>query len=328
MSKVAKQLMQVLSIVVLTSVSATCFANAAKLNSVLNIDESVIFDNEPPAIRPLLIQASDLIDHSHAREANWQAAGLYCQAARLGSVHGMYRLGMLYAFGQGVPENLAYAAILFKTASMRGHFESQKMLETIALKSMDNPPCVVSDVQPAKNPALLVPERPSNQRYAGIDDVIDRLPASKRWVLDMVEKVADKYAIDPKLVLSIISVESNFKTKALSSKAAQGLMQLIPATAARFNVKNAYDASQNVKGGVAYLRWLLAYFQGDVVLAVAAYNAGEGAVDKYKGIPPYRETQDYVKKVKIRYPFDTHPYDASITAPSPVFEDGLNKRTM
>lgn len=290
------------------------------------------FENEPPAIRPLLEQATDLIAKNPARDATWQAAKLYCEASRLGSAEGLYRLGMLYAFGQGVPENLDYAASLFKASSMHGHFESQKMLETIHLTSTQTPPCIMSaEAMPERNPHLdvILAENQTNHGEAvGIDELIENLPKNKRWLIDLVEKVAQKYEVDPKLVLSIISVESNFKTSALSNKSAQGLMQLIPETAERFNVKNAFDASQNIKGGVAYIRWLLSYFQGDVALAVAAYNAGEGAVNKYKGIPPYRETQKYVKKVQARYPFKSHPYNENVTSPSPAFKTKLNKHMM
>ena len=95
-------------------------------------------------------------------------------------------------------------------------------------------------------------------------------------------------------------------------------MQLTPATAVRFNVKNAFNASQNIKGGVKYLRWLLSYFRGDVALSVAAYNAGEGAVDKYHGVPPYAETKAYVKKVMALYQSPRHDFDASLTDASPA----------
>ncbi|EEF25209.1 lytic transglycosylase, putative [Ricinus communis] len=126
------------------------------------------------------------------------------------------------------------------------------------------------------------------------------------------------YSIDPKLVLAIIAVESNFQTKAQSPKAAMGLMQLIPETAERFNIKNAFDAAQNIKGGIRYLRWLLSYYHGDVALVAAAYNAGEKAVDRYKGVPPYPETKNYVKRVMELYQRKFHPYDEKFTLPSPI----------
>jgi soluble lytic murein transglycosylase-like protein len=99
------------------------------------------------------------------------------------------------------------------------------------------------------------------------------------------------------LVIAVIQVESNFDPNALSPKNAQGLMQLIPETAERFGVKDVWDPEQNLRGGMAYLRWLLDYFRGDVRLALAGYNAGEGAVERHQGVPPFDETQDYVRKV-------------------------------
>ena len=153
---------------------------------------------------------------------------------------------------------------------------------------------------------------------AAIDAYIASLPKSKRWVVDLVETIADWHKVDSKLVLSIITAESNFKVSAKSNKGVNGLMQLIPATAERFNVKNAFNASQNIKGGVQYLRWLLSYFIGDVVLTVAVYNTGEGAVDKYHGVPPYAETKAYVKKVMDLYQSPRHDFDASLTDASPA----------
>jgi soluble lytic murein transglycosylase-like protein len=121
-------------------------------------------------------------------------------------------------------------------------------------------------------------------------------------------------------------VESAFETKAKSPKRAMGLMQLIPTTAVRFNVKNAFDASQNIKGGIRYLRWLLSYYRGNVELAAAAYNAGEKAVDRYSGIPPYPETREYVKRLKKLYQRSTHPYDETITEPSPILMNRTNSK--
>lgn len=113
----------------------------------------------------------------------------------------------------------------------------------------------------------------------------------------LIISTAKQNRLEPALVKAVVHVESAFRPRARSHKGAIGLMQLMPGTARRFGVRNSYDPVQNVKGGSKYLRFLLDRYRGNLTLALAAYNAGEGAVDKYSGIPPYRETQDYVKLV-------------------------------
>lgn len=117
----------------------------------------------------------------------------------------------------------------------------------------------------------------------------------------LIRQAAQQHGVSEGLVKAIMHTESGFNINARSPVGAQGLMQLMPATARRFNVSNAYDPQQNIFGGVKYLSWLLKRFNGDTRLAIAAYNAGEGNVDKYGGIPPFRETQDYVRRVTSRY---------------------------
>jgi len=112
-----------------------------------------------------------------------------------------------------------------------------------------------------------------------------------------IRNAARKHNVSEALLAAVITVESLGKSKAVSHKGAQGLMQLIPATAKRFGVTNAFDPAQNIAGGATYLSWLLNEFRGDALLALAGYNAGEGAVRKNKGVPPYAETRDYVVKV-------------------------------
>lgn len=119
-------------------------------------------------------------------------------------------------------------------------------------------------------------------------------------VRTLVEEAAKNHDVSPLLVDSVIQVESNYNPYATSPKGAQGLMQLMPATARRFGVTNSFDAKQNIEGGVRYLKFLQDTFKDDR-LAIAAYNAGEGAVTKYGDVPPYAETQSYVDKVGAKY---------------------------
>ena len=113
----------------------------------------------------------------------------------------------------------------------------------------------------------------------------------------LVAEAAAREALPAALIHSVIKVESNYDANALSTKGAQGLMQLIPETAQRFGVNNAFSPAENIQGGAKYLRYLLELYQGDYVRALAAYNAGEGAVSRYGGVPPYTETRNYLVQV-------------------------------
>lgn len=117
----------------------------------------------------------------------------------------------------------------------------------------------------------------------------------------MIRQAAQQHGVSEGLIKAVMHTESGFNINARSPVGAQGLMQLMPATARRFNVSNAYDPQQNIFGGARYLSWLLKRFNGNTQLAIAAYNAGEGNIDKYGGIPPFRETQDYVRRVTSRF---------------------------
>jgi soluble lytic murein transglycosylase-like protein len=136
------------------------------------------------------------------------------------------------------------------------------------------------------------------------DEVIDEVAAAPSGSGDLRElatAAARRHRLDPSLVLAVIAVESAFRPEAVSPKGALGLMQLMPATAASLGVKDAFDPVENLDGGARHLGSLLTLFGGDLQRALAAYNAGSGAVGRYNGVPPYRETRAYVKKVLERY---------------------------
>jgi hypothetical protein len=293
--------------------------------SILAIEASIAFAdaaistsgrfNEPSKIQALLSTAKNHEKTLNNPEAAWQAVVNYCEASRLGSIEAQYLLGMLYRFGKGVATNQTFSAALFSLASSQGHAEALNMLDTISVTSSELPPCVTSEVLPERA-AITSLDIPSST--SDIERQLRVLPDTKRWIIGLVETIAARHNIDPKLVLAIIAVESNFDVGARSPKNAMGLMQLIPDTADRFNIKNAFDAAQNIKGGVRYLCWLLSYYQGNVALAAAAYNSGEKTVDRYRGVPPYPETKKYVKRVMNLYRLQSHPYDEELTKPSPI----------
>ncbi len=238
------------------------------------------------------------------------AANLYCRAARLGDVEAQYNLGWMYANGRGIARDDAVAAYFFKAAAGQGMQAAQRMLQVVGQPAADTPECM-------REPAAPVVE---SLPVAEVLPGVDYQSIAPRKIFDLVARLAPQFKIEPQLALAIIAAESNFNSLAVSAKSAQGLMQLIPQTSERFNVKNAFDPAQNIRGGLTYLRWLLAYFEGDVALVAAAYNAGEGTVDRYRGVPPYLETRNYVKRILASFGGRDHAFDEKVTRPSPVLK--------
>lgn len=150
----------------------------------------------------------------------------------------------------------------------------------------------LTGIQPTTSVQAQISTQPQLRDYAQV---------SKPQLLSMISQVAQKHGVDEKLVQAVIKQESGFNPKATSHCGAMGLMQLMPGTAKTLGVKDAYNPVQNVDGGVRHLKWLLSKYNGNVILALAAYNAGSGAVDKYDGVPPYKETQNYVKSILANY---------------------------
>ncbi len=138
---------------------------------------------------------------------------------------------------------------------------------------------------------------PANLKYK----IIPPVAPSKGYIQGLIQQAAQKYNLDEKLLQAIIKCESNYNPGAVSPSGAQGLMQLMPQTAKRLGVTNPYDPVQNLEAGARHLKGLLAKYRGNLVLALAAYNAGGGNVAKYGGVPPFKETQNYVKSVLSNY---------------------------
>jgi soluble lytic murein transglycosylase-like protein len=231
------------------------------------------------------------------------AIQLYCRAARLGHAGAQFRLGEIYSRRLAGKQDEVLAAAWLLQAAAGKSSSAKQMLTRWDLSGTvfpTSPECVLSDAMVARTLPRAVPvtaaaAKPAEAKPAK-PKLVNRNPRREEIAL-MVQQLAPTYRLDPELVLAVIEVESNFNPRALSPKQAQGLMQLIPATAKRFGVADPYDPHQNLQGGMAYLRWLLDHFNGDLKLALAGYNAGEGAVARHGGVPPFKETQNYVRRI-------------------------------
>lgn len=239
------------------------------------------------------------------------AAQLYCRAARLGDAPSQFNLGWMYANGRGVERSDSTAAFFFHAAAEQGWEQAVRMLATVG-----GPPNHVPDCMRDPEPPRPVAPRPALRVARALPLAVP--PRAPAHIVALVKEMAPLYRVDPQLVLSIIEAESNFDPVAVSPKNAKGLMQMIPETLERFGVRSPYDPRQNIRGGMQYLRWLLAYFEGDVALVAAAYNAGEGTVNRYRGVPPYAETRAYVRRILARMNDAVLPFDANVTEPSPL----------
>lgn len=267
-----------------------------------------VWAGEPDAERAEQLRAQALaLEHGEGVPRDpVQAAQLYCQSAYLGDAIAQYNLGWMHANGRGVPRDDRTAAYFFHAAAEQGLDGAQRMLHIVGELPPDTPECMRD---PA--PTAVADTGPAHSR-------VDYTLIAPRKILQLVHQLAPQFKIEPQLALAIIAAESNFNAQAVSPKNAQGLMQLIPETSERFNVRNPYDPAQNIRGGLTYLRWLLAYFEGDIALVAAAYNSGEGTVERYRGVPPYKETRHYVKRILSSVGTRAHPFDHKIATPSPA----------
>jgi soluble lytic murein transglycosylase-like protein len=207
---------------------------------------------------------------------------LYCEAARRGDPRAFYGLGWMYLNGRGVTRDDATAVMWLRKAADRGIAQAANLLR------------LLSNVSPA--PTRDCP-RPAETSRRGVAKALPRASAPPE-IRSVIEETAQYVGISARLLHSVVLVESGFDPRAVSPKMAAGLMQLMPATAKRFGVRDSFDPRENVRAGATYLRSLIDKYKGDLTLALAAYNAGEGKVEAYGGVPPYDETKAYVATVK------------------------------
>ncbi|WP_281048735.1 lytic transglycosylase domain-containing protein [Thauera sp. GDN1] len=248
--------------------------------------------DEPAGLVSLIERAN----RAHRAGNDLVAARLYCTAAAHGSLEAQFQLARLYLGPLRARRGGDTGHVLLALAAQRGHARAEKLLTSIRKPlpaTFDNhlPPCLYASAPlPPADADAVVP-------HAVVEHYIAGLPRADRAHARLVQRLAPRFKVDARLALAIVRAESNFDPSARSPRNAMGLMQLIPDTAERFGVRDPFDPEQNVRGGLAYLRWLIARYDGDIARVAGAYNAGEGAVDRYGGVPPFAETEEYVQRI-------------------------------
>jgi transglycosylase-like protein with SLT domain/Sel1 repeat-containing protein len=206
-----------------------------------------------------------------------RALELYCKAAREGDTRAFLNLGWMYLNGRGVLRDDAVAVAWLRKAARRGVSQAANLMH------------LLGNTVPSANTGC-PPREPSA-----------RLLVPPAEIRAFVSLIAPGMELDAQLVLAVIATESGFNALAISHRNAKGLMQLMPETVARFGVKDPFDPEDNIRGGMTYLRWLLLHFDGNLTLALAAYNAGEQVVAFYGRVPPFEETIQYIERIKRFY---------------------------
>lgn len=267
-------------------ISSSLFAYESPLLATRSKAESGVIDAQ--------LELAVAYEHGEGINKNPQKAiSWYCRAALKGSVDAQRNLAWMFLNARGVDKDEALAVRWFSAAAKSGDKFSQQTL---------------SHLDKQLKTARTVCDASATPLWES-----RKCTVKCRKIVKQARDIAQGYNIEPRLILAMIQQESGFRTNARSHKGAIGLMQLLPETAKRFGVKNIHNPEQNIKGGVLYLSWLLSQYRGDVALALAGYNAGEKAVDRYQGIPPYKETQNYVKRILKIYGKTYHPYEKSLT---------------